>query len=145
MRGSVGAQALFLPIRRRMKKEKREKHTWYLARYVQAPNRLYTSEVRTSVLRVKTPCEQGLRHCMYVLQAEQRLPSATEEKAKRSFPMERGPTAKHHPAWNPQCTQWQGRGVSAPSSALHRKSRHAVAAVAQMDRYECYLARYGTR
>ena len=20
--------------------------------------------------------------------------------------MERGPTAKHHPAWNPQCTQW---------------------------------------
>ena len=27
-------------------------------------------------------------------------------KAKRSFPMERGPTAKHHPAWNPQCTQW---------------------------------------
>ena len=21
-------------------------------------------------------------------------------------PMERGPTAKHHPAWNPQCTQW---------------------------------------
>ena len=41
-----------------------------------------------------------------MLQAEQRLPSATEEKAKRSFPMERGPTAKHHPAWNPQCTQW---------------------------------------
>ena len=34
------------------------------------------------------------------------LPSATEEKAKRNFPMERGPTAKHHPAWNPQCTQW---------------------------------------
>ena len=24
---------------------------------------------------------------------------------KRSFPMERGPTAKHHSAWNPQCTQ----------------------------------------
>ena len=42
----------------------------------------------------------------YVLQAEQRLPHTTEEKAKRSFPMERGPTAKHHPAWNPQCTQW---------------------------------------
>ena len=34
-----------------------------------------------------------------------RLPHATE-KVKRSFPMERGPTAKHHPAWNPQCTQW---------------------------------------
>ena len=27
-------------------------------------------------------------------------------KAKRSFPMERGPTAKHHLAWNPQCTRW---------------------------------------
>ena len=39
----------------------------------------------------KTPCEQGLPHCTYVLQAEQRLPSATEEKAKRSFPMERDP------------------------------------------------------
>ena len=56
----------------------------------------YKSEVRASVLRVKTSCEQGLPHCTYVLQAEQRLPSATEEKAKRSFPMERGPTAKHH-------------------------------------------------
>ena len=54
-------------------------------------------------LAKKTPCEQGLPHCTYVLQAEQRLPHATEEKAKRSFPMERGPTAKHHRAWNPQC------------------------------------------
>ena len=71
----------------------------------QAPNRLYKSEVRGSVSRVKTPCEQGLPHCTYVLQAEQRLPHGTE-KAKRSFPMERGPTAKHHPAWNPRCTQW---------------------------------------
>ena len=77
-------------------KRKKEKHTWYLVRYMQAPNRLYKSEVRASVLRVKAPCEQGLPHCSYVLQAEQRLPSATEEKAKRSFPMERGPTAKHH-------------------------------------------------
>ena len=25
--------------------------------------------------------------------------------AKRSFPMERRTIAKHHPAWNPQCTQ----------------------------------------
>ena len=91
------SKALFLPIRRRMKKGEREKHTWYLVRYMQAPNRLYKSEVRASVLRVKTPCEQGLPHCTYhVLQAEQRLPSATEEKAKRSFPMELGPTAKHH-------------------------------------------------
>ena len=48
IRESVGAQAL--PIRRRMKKEKREKHTWYLVRYMQAPNRLYKSEVRASVL-----------------------------------------------------------------------------------------------
>ena len=75
---------------------------------MQAPNRLYLykSEVRGSVSRVKTPREQGLPHCTYVLQAEQRLPHATEEKAERSFPMERGPTSKHHPAWNPQCTQW---------------------------------------
>ena len=41
----------------------------------------------------------------YVLQAEQRLPHVTE-KAKVIFPMERGRSAKHHPAWNPQCTQW---------------------------------------
>ena len=82
-------------------------HTWYLVQYMQAPNRLYKAEVRGSVSRVKTHCEQGLHHCTYVLQAEQRLPHGTEEKAKRSFPMECGPTAKHHhPAWNPQCTQW---------------------------------------
>ena len=73
---------------------------------MQAPNRLHKSEVRGSVSRIKTPREQGLRHCTYVLQAEQRLPHATEEKAKCSYPMERGPTAKHRPAWNPQCTQW---------------------------------------
>ena len=64
------------------------------------------TEVRGYVSRVKTPCEHGLPHCTYVLQAEQRLPHATEEKAKRSFPMKSGPTAKHHPVWNPQCTQW---------------------------------------
>ena len=74
-----------------MKKEKRGKHTRYLVRYMQAASRLYKSKVRASVLRVKTPCEQGLPHCTYVLQSEQRLPSATEEKAKRSFPVERGP------------------------------------------------------
>ena len=107
---SVGAQALFLPIRRRLKKEKEKsvvyRSTWYLVRYMQAPNRLYKSEVRGSVSRVKTPCEQGLPHCTHVLQAEQGLPHARDEKARSSFPMERGPTAKHHPAWNPQCTQW---------------------------------------
>ena len=73
----------------------------------------YKSGIRGSVSRLKTPCEQGLPHCTYVLQAEQRLPHATE-KAKRSFPMERGRTAKHHPAWNPQCTQWFRAGISAP-------------------------------
>ena len=76
---------------------------------MQAPNRLYKSEIRGFLSRVNTPCEQGLPHYTYVLQAEQRLPHATEEKAKRSFPMELGPTAKHHPAWNPQCTQWLGQ------------------------------------
>ena len=80
-------------------------YTWYLVRYMQAPSRLYKSEVRESVSRVKTPFEQGLPHNTYVLQAEQRLPHATEEKAKRSFPLERGPIAKHHPAWYLQCTQ----------------------------------------
>ena len=138
-----------------MKKEKREKHTWYLVRYMQEPNRLYKSEVRASVLRVKTPCEQGLPHCTYVLQAEQRLPSATEQKAKPSFPMERGPTTKHHSAWNAQCTQWFGAEefpllpLSYTESHATLQSRccrrSAVAAVAQMDRYEFYLARCGTR
>ena len=41
---SVGAQALFLPIRRRLKKKKEKSvvygRTWYLVRYMQAPNRL---------------------------------------------------------------------------------------------------------
>ena len=73
---------------------------------MQASNRLHKSEVRGSVSLVKIPCHQGLPQCTYVLQAEQRLPHATWEKAKRSFPMERGPTAMHHPAWSPQCTQW---------------------------------------
>ena len=74
-------------------------------RYIGPPT-VYKSEVRGSVPRVKNPCEQGLPRCTYVLQAEQRLPHATEEKAKRSFPMERGPTATHHRVRNPQCTQW---------------------------------------
>ena len=108
-------------------------HTWYPVRYMQAPNRLYKSEVRESVLRVKTPCDQGLPHCTYVLQAEQRLPHAAE-KAKRSFPMERGPTAKHHPASNPQCTQWFTRAEEFPLLCpipLHpvRQSCHASVSV----------------
>ena len=88
-------------------------HAWYLVRYMQAPNRLYKSGIRESVSRVKTPREQGPPHCTYVLQAEQRLPHATE-KAKRSLSMERGPNATHNPAWNLQCTQWFRKGVSAP-------------------------------
>ena len=75
------------------KKIKKEKHTWYLVRYMQAPNRLYQRYVRLSCA-LKTPCEQGLPHYTYVLKAGQRLP---EEKAKRSFPMGRGPTVKRHP------------------------------------------------
>ena len=39
---------------------------------MQASNRLHKSEVRGSVSRVKTPCEQGLPHCTYVLQAKMR-------------------------------------------------------------------------
>ena len=97
---------------------------------MQAPNRLYKSEVRASVLRVKTPCEQGLPHCTYVLQAEQRLPSATEEKAKRSFPMERGPIAKHHSAWIPQCTQWfTAEEFPLLPLPYTEKSRHAPVSV----------------
>ena len=68
-------------------------YTWYLVRYMQAPSRLYKSEVRGSVSRVKLLVSRD-----YLI--TQRLAHATE-KAKRSFPMERGPTAKHHPAWNP--------------------------------------------
>ena len=151
----MGAQALFLPIRWRMKEGKREKHTWYLVWYMQAPDRLYKSEVRASVLRVKTPCEQGLPHCTYVLQAEQRLPSATEEKAKRSFPMERDPL----PSTTLRVIRSARSGLGqrsfrsflcptpkvTPRSSLGDCCRSAVAAVAQMDRYEFYLARCGTR
>ena len=107
-----------------MKKEKREKHIWYLVRYMQAPNRLYKSEVRASVLRVKTPCERELPHYTYVLQAEQRLPHATE-KAKRSFPMECGPTANI--SFRSARSSLGQRGLR--SSALNRKSCHASAAV----------------
>ena len=71
-----------------------------------------------SVSRVKTSCGQGLPHYV-VLQAEQRLSHSTE-KAKRSFPTERGYTAKHHPAaWNPPSSQ--GRGGSAPLPFLTKK------------------------
>ena len=77
-------------------------HTWYLVPVHANTQQTAESEVRGSVSRVKTPCGQGLPHYV-VLQTEQRLPR--KEKAKRSFPMERGSTAKHHPAANPQCSQ----------------------------------------
>ena len=85
-------------------------------------NRLYNSEVRGSVSRVKTPFEQGLPHYTYVLQAEQRLPHATEEKAKRSLPMERGPTAKHLRGIRSACSGLGQRSFR--SSALPRKSEN---------------------
>ena len=88
----------------------------------------YKSEIRGSVSRVKTPCDQGLPHCTYVLQAEQRLPHATEEKAKRSFPMERGPTASN--TLRGICSARSGLVQrSFRSSALHRKSCHAAVSV----------------
>ena len=75
--------------------------------YIQAPNRLYKSEVRGSVSRVKTPCEQELHHYTYVLQAE--------EKAKRSFPMERGDPLRSTTLRGIRSARsGLGRGVSTP-------------------------------
>ena len=85
--------------------EKRKKRKAYLVPGAVHANTQQTIQIRGTGVCLARKCVQGLPHCTYVLQAEQRLPSATE-KAKRSFPMDRGPTAKHHPAWNPQCTQW---------------------------------------
>ena len=79
---------------------------------------VYKSEGRGSVSRVRTPCEQGLPHYTYVLEAEQRLPHATE-KAKRSSPWNVDPL---------RSTTRRSRGLgrrSFRSCALHRKSRHA--------------------
>ena len=77
----MGAQALFLPICPRMKKEKSEKHTWYLVRYMQEPNRLHKSEVRASVLCVKTPCEQG-----HVRATSRATPSFCDGEGEAQFP-----------------------------------------------------------
>ena len=87
------------------------------------------SEVRGSVSRVKNPRGQGLPHYV-VLQAEQRLP---REKAKRSFPMERGPTAKHHPAANPQCSQ-RFRAEEFPLLCPKPKSCHASVSVMLLEK-----------
>ena len=97
-------------------------HTWYLVRYLQAPKRLQIRGTG-SVSRVKNPYEQGLPHYTYVLQAEQRLPHATE-KATRSFPMERGPIAKHTLREIRSARSGLGQR-SFRSSALNRKSCHA--------------------
>ena len=70
-----------------MKKEKREK-AYPIPGAVHASTQ-QTIQIRgTGVCLARNRrCEQGLPHCTYVLQAEQRLPSATVEKAKRSFSM----------------------------------------------------------
>ena len=81
-------------------------HTWYLVRYMQAPNRLYKSEVRGSVSRVKLLVS---RDCLIARACyKQSNPFLMRRRRTRSAvsPMERGPTAKHHPAWKSQCTQW---------------------------------------
>ena len=127
-------------------------HTWYLVRYMQAPNRLYKSEVRGSVSRVQTPLSRDY------------LIARTCCKQSNAFLMRRRRRSAVSP-WNVDPLRSttlrairsarSGLGQrSFRSSALHRKScrasvsvcwRSAVAAVAQMDRYEPYLARCGTR
>ena len=76
--------------------------TWYT---VQASTEETTeSEVRWSVLRVKTHCEQGLPSYTCYKQINAFL-MRRGRKAKSSFPMAGGSIAKHNPARNPQCTQ----------------------------------------
>ena len=44
---------------------------------------------------------------MHVRATSRATPSSCDGgEGEAQFPMERGPTAKHHPAWNPRCTQW---------------------------------------
>ena len=103
-------------------------YTWYLVRYMQAPSRLYKSEERESVLRAKTRCEQGLPHRTYVLQAEQRIPHATEEKAKRISPWNVDPLRSATlRGIRSACSGLEQRSFR--SSALHRKSCHASVSV----------------
>ena len=104
-------------------------HTYLAPGTVHAtPNRLYKSEVRGSVSRVKTPCEQGLPHCTYVLQQS------------NAFLMRRRRRSAVSP-WNVDPLRSTTlRGIrSAPSGsglprsfrsfALHRKSCHASVSV----------------
>ena len=106
-----------------MKKEKREKDTWYLVRYMQAPNRLYKSEVRASALRVN------------VLVSRDYLIARTCYKQSNAFLLRRRRRRSAVSPWNVdplRSTTLRGirrERVSAPSSALHRKSRHAPVSV----------------
>ena len=90
-------------------------HTWYLVLCTSQHKTGYSIRGTGVCFARKKPCQQLLPHhrCLYVLKAEQRLPHATEEEEKRSFPVECGFIAKHHPAWNPQRTQ-KSRQVLCP-------------------------------
>ena len=124
------------------------RHTWYLVRYVQSPNRLCKSEVRGSVSRLKTPCGQGLPHYTYVLQADQRVLVRRRRRRSAVSPWNMDPlrsTTLHGIR-----SARSGLGLCPKPKVVPRFSlgdvrRSVVAAVAQMDRYESYLARYGTR
>ena len=73
---------------------------------MQAPNRLYKSEVVGSVSRVKTPCAQGLPHCTYVRATSRATHSSCDGEGEAQFPHGTWTLRLGHPAWNPQCTQW---------------------------------------
>ena len=76
-------------------------------RYIPAQNRLRHHQRYGGLFRGEKSLSgvTTLLEVLQVLRAERRLPHATEEKEKRSFPVESGSIAKHHPAWNPQRTQ----------------------------------------
>ena len=96
---------------------------WY---GMQAPNRLH--KIRgTGVCLARRNCfKQGLPHCTYVLQAEQRLPHATEEKAKRSLPIPCNVDPLRSTTLRGIRSARSGLGQrSFRPSALHRKLCHA--------------------
>ena len=75
---------------------------------MQAPNRLYKSDLRGSVSRVKTPCEQGLHHCTYVRATSRSTPSSCDGEGEAQFLHGTWTLRLGHPAWNPQCTHSLG-------------------------------------
>ena len=75
---------------------------------MQAPNRLYKSDLRGSVSRVKTPCEQGLHHCTYVRATSRSTPSSCDGEGEAPFLHGTWTLRLGHPAWNPQCTHSLG-------------------------------------